>query len=281
MQAGFKTLLINSFCLWLDDYIVGTGQAYTNISSLFYRQNRDTKFPQLSIYNSPYKQWVNNYNVVGAIIPSGISGSNGFLARNTSGLKIDFQEGRVLLNTGVSSNFSGTYAVKDFNLYVANNSEESVVFNTAYKYNPEYGTAYSGAEPYKLYLPGIFVNIPNGLNEPFAFGGMDKNTQTIRLTVIGDNYKKIINLLSLLEDSARRVFPLVYENDLPLNIFGDYKSGLYNYDTVRSQAIQNGNPYVYIDHVSASIFSDKTLRSRDEIISFVEFELCSYRHPRQ
>lgn len=281
MNVGYKSLLVNSFYLWLDDYILSKGQAYKNITSSFYQQAQDRRFTSLSIYNCPYKQLVYNYNVDGAIIPSGISGSNGFIARGTSGCKIDFNEGRVLFSGGITSNFSGSYAVKDFNIYVANDTEENIVFSTAYKYNKSFGASYSGNEPYTKYLPGIFINLPKGINEPFAFGGMDKSSYTVRLTCINDNYSKMVDLLSLLEDSTRTCFPLLYENDIPLNVYGDYKSGLYNYGTVRDAAVANNNNLVFIDRVSTSVLSNNSLRAPNELISFAEFELCSYRYPRQ
>jgi hypothetical protein len=154
--------------------------------------------------------------------------------------------------------------------------------STAYKYNPEFGSTYSGCEPYTKYLPGIFINLPMGTNDPFVLGGMDKNLQSIRLTAITDNYNKTMNLVSLLEGSAQLIFPLLYENDLPLNEYGDYKTtGLYNYATIRDNAVSNGNPLIFIDDVTSSILSDKTIRSRSELVSFIEFDLCSYRYSRQ
>ena len=52
-------------------------------------------------YNSPYKQWVYNSDIEGAVIPTGVyvdtgDGVYNFCGRGQSGLMIDFDNGRVL-----------------------------------------------------------------------------------------------------------------------------------------------------------------------------------------
>lgn len=279
MRESFDAKLITSFYLWLDYVILSKGRGFVNISSDFYR-TAETQLPFYS-YSSPYKSFVYDSSISGANIMTGISGSNGFIPRGTSGIKIDYYNGRILTNQGLVSNFSGSYSLREFNIYLQNDDEASIIFQNRYKYNPEFGNSYSGSVPKEVYLPGIFLNLPDSKNVPFAFGGEDDTKSTIRLTIINDKYNKNIDLISLLKDQCQSYFPILSISDTPLDKYGDLKTGYYNYEHLRNSAQENGNQLVRIEYVAASTLNDKTVRARGEVVNFVEFDLSVLRYPRQ
>lgn len=280
MKEGFDTKFLNSFYAWLDYRVLKAGDGFTNTSSVLYPCSGDYRFPFNSTYSSPYKQWVWDSSVSTATIPSGISGSNGFIQRGVSGLSLDFLNGAVRLSGGITSNFSGSYAVKKYNIYVSNDLEEDLIFENRYLFNPKIGKAYSGIQPYDIVLPAIFINYFNSRNEPFAFGGMDDSKLVVRATVIDNEYQSFINLISLLKDSSRTVFPVIDTVFLPLNIYGDLKYGSYNYETIRDSGMANGNPVVYIEDISYMQLIDKSIQQRGELVGFVNFNLSCIRYPR-
>ena len=50
-------------------------------------------------YSSPHKQWVFDESVEGAQIPSGIYNNGEFIERGDNGLILDFDDGRVILDS--------------------------------------------------------------------------------------------------------------------------------------------------------------------------------------
>jgi hypothetical protein len=277
MIESFDTKLLSSFCLWLDYTILQKGRAFKTISSQFYR-TEENRFPLYS-YSSPFKSFVWDSSVTGAIIPSGISGSAGFITKGTNSLKFDYPNGRIL--TSGIDNYSGTYSVKDFNIYLSNNEEADIIFNSRYNWNPRYGTYYSGCSPTDYYAPAIFVNIEKGQNDPFALGGEDVSKMSLRCSVINNDYLSSVDLTSLIKDYTNTCFVLLDSAATPFNIYGDFKNGYYSYEEVRNTAITNNNPLIRIDYVSSSKLNDKTIRSRGEIIDFLFVDLSCLRYPRQ
>ena len=110
MIPQFQHEATTSFSLWLDNYLVKCAEAYSNKSGNFYYtpDDRLPMYPDDSVnglvsYNSEYKQWVCDSDATNAYIPSGVyidtgDGSYNFCERGQSGLRIDFENGRVLLS---------------------------------------------------------------------------------------------------------------------------------------------------------------------------------------
>ena len=109
MRPQFQHEATTSFALWLDNYLVRHGEAYSNkVGNLYYiEDDRLPVYPENPIhglvsYSSEYKQWVYNNDVNDAAIPSGVYIDSGagyeFCHRGHSGLAFDFDNGRVMLS---------------------------------------------------------------------------------------------------------------------------------------------------------------------------------------
>lgn len=121
---------------------------------------------------------------------------------------IDFENGRVIEtagNFGTNETITGSFAVKDFNIYLTNETEEDLIIENKFKLNSRYGTpTMSGIEPYDQVTPAIFINHEYMRNDGFAFGGEDKSTSTIKAVVLADNEYQLEGVLSIFADSARK-----------------------------------------------------------------------------
>ena len=117
MKPLYQHGLLNSFYLWFDNYLLEKGEAYKTFSTDFYYYS-DERVQNKVVFGSPYKQWVYDKNISAAQINPLISGDSGAISAGTSGLKFDFDNGRILFNDGfpTGTNISGTYTVKDFKL---------------------------------------------------------------------------------------------------------------------------------------------------------------------
>jgi hypothetical protein len=123
MIEQFQHKAVTSFMLWFDNFLLKKGQAFSNKTAVFTHYNDDRLDDRYKAFGSPYKQWVNDSSIVGADIPSGVYINNQFSGRG-SNLMLDFQNGRALIS-GVSSSatISGSFALKDFNIYFTNDDE--------------------------------------------------------------------------------------------------------------------------------------------------------------
>ena len=121
MKTVYQHELLNSFYLWFDNFLVRKGEAYKTYSTVFYYY-ADERVQNKTVFGSPYKQWVYDKNISSAQVNPVISGDSGAISEGTSGLKFDFDNGRVLFDSdfATGTNISGTYTVKDFNIYIDN-----------------------------------------------------------------------------------------------------------------------------------------------------------------
>ena len=117
MKPTFSHNVVNSFFLWFDNFLMTKGDAYKTYTTKLY-SNPDFRLGNDKVaYSSPYKQWVYDKSITGATIPSGFTVNGTFLPTGTSGMRIDFDNGRIIFNSGVPTNLniSGTYSVKEIN----------------------------------------------------------------------------------------------------------------------------------------------------------------------
>ena len=284
MVGSYINNLMASFYLWLDHEVLSRGQAFKNYSGkLYYNQDRD--YARSTVYTSPFKQWVSDSSINGAIIPSGVYVNGNFVPRGSSGLALDFWEGRVLFNTGVPNNITnitGQYAIKDFNLYYTDEREEHLMFEKRYVLNAKTPRITGGINTDDFPFPCIFIKNRTLENKPFAFGGQDQTLSNIRCIVLADTIYKLDSVISIMADSAKKVFPIVPQQQLPFNISGDYKYGNnYNYPALAS-AVSSGSNLVYIDRVSVSKLEEFTNKhmSTKVVAALVDFDVWSARFTR-
>jgi hypothetical protein len=281
MKALYQHVLLNSFYLWFDNFLTKKGSAYKNYRTDLYHYT-DERVQNKVVFGSPYKQWVYDKNITDAVVNPLISGDSGAIAEGTSGLTFDFDNGRVLFdsdfNTG--NNISGNFTVKDFNVYIANQTEETMITEGKYKTNSRYGRTLTYVPPYDQATPAAFLSLGATTNEPFAFGGMDNTITDITAVIFAENIYQLDGALSVMADSAESVFGNIPFTGSPLTEYGDVKSEYstgYDYANVASDG-----DYYMINKVNVSKVSDSSNKTIpvDLFVGFVDFEVYKYRMPR-
>tara|TARA_Y100000310_G_scaffold292935_1_gene322108 strand:- start:107 stop:1030 length:924 start_codon:yes stop_codon:yes gene_type:complete len=305
MKPQFQHTVTTSFYLWFDNYLQKYGDAYKNKTGIFYDMVDDRLDSTYDVYSSPYKQFifdsglhsgvVNSQGTEGPIVMDRISGQreNGEafeIVRGESGLKIDYENGRVFFTgdnngnlPGNALSLSGQFAVKDFNLYVTNQTEEDLVIDK-FKTNDRFGNLEtSGVSPYDQVLPAIFVTSERVQNEPLAFGGLDITKTNVKAVVLTSDLYCLDCVMSLAADSQKRSFPLVEFEDFPITEFGDIKAATYptgySYSQIESDST---NAMFHIEEVFVSKLSDRVKKkvNPNVFVGFIDFEIHKYRHPR-
>lgn len=277
MKMQLDNFLMSSMLMWMDNVILKKGEAYKNFSSQFY--------PITNIYNGfysyglPFKQVVCDSSISGANILSGVYVNNNFKAIGENNLTgISPQNGQVYFTSGQGTNtISGNYAVKDFNLYLTNQPEEEVLFESQYQARPKTTQTPIGLAIEAITYPCVFLKNNGGINQPFAFGGQDNTQILVRAVVMADNMFNLDALCSILKDTARDYVPLI---NSPFNNFGGLESGHYNYDSL-TQNIDVGASGFYISEVNVSkIFANLNVENNQVFPAFIDFTLNNIRYPR-
>ena len=280
MKPQYQHNLMTSFLLWFDHELLQEGEAYSNKTGKLYSRS-DSRLPtSYSSFQSNYKQWVNDSSVLGStnpIIPTQFMGSG-----RSDNFIFDFENGRII-ETGeatISSDITGTFAVKDFNIYLTNETEEDLILENKFKLNSRYTQNSSGVKPYDQMTPAVFLNSEFMQNEPFAFGGEDLTKNTIKAVVLAENNYQLDGVLSIFADTARKSFAKMPFSGHPATEYGDIKGGVYNYTGLRSTYL-NSNPY-YIEDVVVSKFSERAQNQvpGDIKVGFIDFDISTARFPR-
>ena len=272
---------MTSFFLWFDHELLQKGEAYSNQTGTLYHYS-DSRLPNTyKVYSSPYKQWVNDSSITGEvnpIIPTEFNSNS-----RSDDIIFDFENGRVIEtagNFGTSETITGEFAVKDFNIYLTNETEEDLIIENKFKLNSRYGTpTMSGIEPYDQVTPAIFLNVEFSRNEGFALGGMDQTNSTIKAVVLADSDYQLDGALSIFADSARKTVPKIPFSGHPSTEYGDVKGGSYNYTGLA--ASYTDTPF-FIDDVTVSKFSQRAQNSipGDIKVGFMDFDISTQRFPR-
>jgi len=281
MKPQYKHELMTSFLLWFDHELLQEGEAYSNKTGQLYSKS-DSRIPDsYSAFQSNYKQWVSDSSVTGPtnpVIPTEFNGnsrSNDFI--------FDFENGRIIETGGatISTDITGTFAVKDFNVYLTNETEEDLILENKFQINSRYGDlSMSGIDPYDQVVPAIFLNSEYMRNEGFAFGGEDLTKNIIKAVVISDSEYQLDGALSIFADAARKTFSKIPFSDHPSTEYGDVKGGTYNYLNL-SNSHSSEIPY-FIEDVTVSKFSERA-QSRlpgNLKVGFIDFDVSTSRFPR-
>jgi hypothetical protein len=279
MIEQFHHKFTNSFFLWFDNYLLTKGQAYTNTTGTFFNYNDERFDPTYKVFGSAYKQWVNDSSIAGATIPSGIYANNVFSGRN-SNLILDFENGRVLSKSlSTQTPITGSFAVKDFNVYFSNETEEDLIVENKYNINSRIILNDENyITPYDQVIPAIFLSLDGASNKGFALGGMEETTISAKAVILSENNYQLDGVLSIFADSRNEVFPMIPMSNHPTNEFGDLKSGYYSYADLKNQVSINTN--FYINNAITSKLTDKVRKSlaNDIYVGFIDFEIQQHRY---
>lgn len=288
MKPQFQHQIITSFVLWLDHVILCRGEAFQNIDSSFYFQNDDRLDPDFYSFASPHKQWVTDSSIKNADIINGINLDGYFINRSRQGIKYDFNNGRVLVPKSLAnpaSNVDGKYSVKDFNIYITDQTEEELLIETKFDKNSRFDQdIFEGIKAYDQVVPAIFCSYEQGENIPFAFGGEDITESNIRCVIFAENSYQLDGVFSILKDLNLTSIANVGFYEHPLNEFGDLKHGHYDYKDLmdRYYNFQNSGSNFYLDKVTVSKLNDRIAKKAHPglYIGFADFAIRAHRFPR-
>lgn len=285
MKPTFAHDVINSFFLWHDNFVMTKGEAYKTYTTKLYNYSDDRLGGNKVVYGSPFKQWVYDKNITGATIPTGFLVNGITVPTGTSGMKIDFENGRIIFNSGVSTNLNitGTYSVKELNSYITDQPEDDLIIENKYIVNSRFTSTETAISPYNPVTPAVFASIESTHNSPFAFGGEDETLSRIKIVVFCENLYQLDGYLSIFADSFNEIMPLIPMTQHPLGEFNEIKTGLYptgyDYQSLKSTY---GNNTLFISHASTAKIKDSVLKELNPTlhIGFIDFEIKNFRYPR-
>ena len=285
MKPTFTHNVINSFFLWFDNFLMTKGDAYKTYTTKLYNYEDLRLGGGKVVYGSPYKQWVYDKNITGATIPSGFTINNQFVPTGTSGMKIDFDNGRIIFNSGVSTslNVTGTYSVKEVNSYITDQPEDNLIIENKFVTNSRFTVSENYIPPYNPVTPCIFASIETAHNTAFAFGGEDETKCIIKVVAFCENLYQLDGVLSIFGDSYNEIFSIIPMTGHPLGEFNEMKTGAYptGYDYKNLSNAYNSQT-LFISHVETSKIRDSVIKELNPIlhIGFLDFEIKTYRYPR-
>ena len=171
---------------------------------------------------------------------------------NSDFVDIDYSNGHVYFSSDqAGKTLSGNYAVKDFNIYLTNKTDQELLFETKVEIKPKTATNPNGLETDMITYPAIFLKNLGGRNEPWAFGGFDDTITNVRAIVLADSQFNLDAACSILKDKVRTRIQLIEQNDYPFNALGGYKSSVYNYTGLAAASTS----HVWVNDVYVSQFN--------------------------
>jgi len=289
MKPTYQHQLLTSFYMWFDHFLLDKADAYENFTTDFYNMTPDVRLPDNTIYGSPYKQWVYDRSIAGATTPVIKDDLTTLTPGGAEGLMLDYENGRAIFNDGYTpgGTINGSYSVKNFNTYVSNQDEESLIIEGKYKVNARYTRTLTGVAPYDEVVPAVFLSTTDTTNVPFALGGEDNTISHINAVAFAENTYQLDGILSVFADASKEIFAEIPYTGAALDEYGDVKSsyqatseGGFNYTNVANNFISN---FGFIQNTTVSKISDRM----DKFIpvplyvGFIDFEINKYRFPRQ
>ena len=278
MIEQFQHKLTTSFFLWFDNFLLKHGEAYTNTTGQFFYYDDSRLDSNYKAYGSPYKQWVTDSSITGATIPSGVFIDGSFSGRS-DGVVLDFDNGRALINNSVTdSNITGEFAVKDFSVYLTNDTEDDLIVENKYSINSRLPSGpLTYIEPYDDVVPAIFLSTSQSENEPYAFGGMQETKVQAKAVVIAEDTYQLDGVLSIFMDSIDETITPIPMADYPITELGDLKGNTYSYTGTTND--HTGQINFYINKVRTSKLSDRTRRelANELYIGFIDFDIDQHR----
>jgi len=277
MLRQFDNEVMSSFMLYVDNLIQQKGNAYYNATGLFYPVSG--QYYGRYSYSCPFKQLVNDASLTGnpIVLDSVFLNGNEITVGESGLLSINHYQGSLDFDTKLASSdvLSGSFSVKEFNVYMTSEPEDSLIYEKKFFLNPRYEQSYSGVSPSSLTLPAVFIKKRGGDSQPFCLGTADESLVDVRAIVISDSQYLNDAVCSILKDSHQRRFKIL--TDLPLDKRGGYTGMAYNYTGLASSApIGPLIKDVEETNLTANNSSFKPLIN-DLYVSFVDFEISYIR----
>lgn len=233
----------------LIDHTILENGAYVNVTkgqtthfgkdtSLLYPVTDDTlPYPtsghiwQSAFHNFVYESGIQN--LPPPILVSGIYINNVFTPK-TSGMHIDYYNGRIILDTPIStsSTVQAEFAYKEYS-FVAPDNNKPFKSSTKFRDNSKVYEDPFVASPDEIYLPALFIETEKGEDVPFEMGGVNFTEPTLKITVISDNQAQLESFASLICQFKMKSLPIIPATDGPkFDFFGDLRENYSFYQWV-------------------------------------------------
>jgi len=255
MKLTYDHVLVASFMSWFDFTLVNNGGAFFNASSLLYPTKSDYYSNQY-LYSAPYRPWAYDTGVSGVSVPTGVYDANGNFLTRDSGIYISFDKGVIGSNSPLAAPLSGSYTVREFDVFYTNEDEDTFISQTKFEHKPQTSMQIpSTGLPYSTRtFPCCAVKYNAGDNKDFMFGGTQNTVSQFRVLVVADSSFQIDGVLSIFRDSRLSNFTLLGPSQLPFNSVGDYKGGVpFNY---LNNISTNPENFIWISDVDCLKLSD-------------------------
>lgn len=278
MKAQYENQAMSSFMLYIDHEITARGQAYTNFSSFLNETNQTVN--GVFNYSAPYRQMVSDVSISGANVMTGLYLDGDTLNVGTSGLNsINYTKGMAHFTSQITgqNRISGDYSIKDYSVFLTNNSEADILFEAKYNMRPKINETPKPLPPDVRTYPSIFIKPNSSRNVPYAYGGIDNTILDVRCVVLADSSYSLDAVCSIMRDTSKTTVPFIHDN-LPFNSLGGYTGVAYNYTGI---ATGTG---VWIDSVEISQnvgLKEYNELSPDIYSAFADFKIYGVRKPRE
>ena len=277
MEAQWENVVMSSLMLYIDNKITSNG-GYVNHSGKFYKTQ--AQYNQLYSYSLPYKQIISDASISGASVMQGVNvtppnGSSAFRTVGEDGLTgILHHKGTVLFNSDKDSSLiEGTFAVKEYNIYITTKPEEDLLFKTAKQIKPKIAQTEDGLDPNTEAYPAIFLKNMGGTTKPLGFGRVFDTISYVRAIILASSAFSLDAVCGLLKKSNQTDVPLI--TSLPFNAIGAFTGNSFDYASSSAQASLSAMIWdVSISKImpQSSAMGELNL---DVFAAFVDFEVRS------
>lgn len=287
MKPQFDNQVMSSFLLWFDNRLLTKGEAFQNVTGEFFGVSDD--YFGYNTYASSYSQIVSDASISGANIPTGLYVENTLANVGQGGstglYAIDYANGRSYWSGAQNGTVSGSFAIKDFNVFLTSRTEDEILFQTQYTNRNKISSVVpTGLEQDTKTYPVVYIKPDGSSNEPIAFGGQDNTIINVRAIVIADSQFDIDAIGSLFRDQRQINMALLEPSEMPFNQFGYYRNSQFNYTGLVNG--KDDSQQIFIEDVNISRF-DRVLENEvrkfnpNVYSTLIDFELSKFRFPRQ
>lgn len=256
MYNTYDHALIGSFISWFDWTLSNKGGAFFNTTGLMYPV-QDDYYASRNLYSSSFKPFIYDQSISGAIIPSGFYDANGNFLTRDSGIYINFNQGQVgTTGTPLAAPLSGSFSVKEFDIFYTNEDEDVFLTQTKFKLKPRTSlqAPITGLAANERTFPACAIKYTANANADWEFGGTVNTISEFRVLVAADSTFLIDGILSVFRDTRHSVFSLLDFTNLPFNSLGDFKNNIsFNYINNLSP---NPSSQIWISEVTPLKLSD-------------------------
>ena len=280
MIEQFQHKLTSSFFLWFDNFLLKKGEAYSNKTGELFNYADPRLDSRYVAYGSPYKQWVTDSSISGAVIPTGVSVVGAGTSGRDDGVVFDFENGRALFSgSDTSMTVTGEFAVKDFSVYLTNATEDDLIVENKYTVNSRIPSGpLTYIEPYDDVVPAIFLSVSQAENSAFALGGMQETKVQAKAVILAEDTYQLDGVMSIFMDSVDEVIAAIPMSGYPITELGDLKDGDFNYTGLADD--YQGETKFCIEKVKTSKLTDRTrnVLANELYVGFVDFDIEQYRY---